>query len=84
MEREAGTSNCSGGNYDDLLAIETDSDVYLSSLMMIAVVANRMLRNDVLDRIQKRLEQRPAALAYKAILDSAIKVEHSLLHVPSL
>lgn len=65
---------------DEFLADTSTTDVYLSSLMMLATAANETLRNDLLEKIRIRLDVDASSRHYRAILDTVVQVQKSLLH----
>lgn len=67
---------------DRFLADESVSDVYLTALLMLGMAANSALRTDLLEKIRARLDQDAIARHFRAILDSAVLVQQSLLRRP--
>lgn len=66
----------------DFLSDPSSSDVYLSSLLVLGMAAHSTLRTDLLEKIRTRLDKDEVSRNYRAILDSAVKVQQSLLQRP--
>lgn len=67
---------------DQFLADPSDSDVYLSSLLVLGIAAASELRADLLERIRTRLDRSEASREFGVILDSAAEVQRSILRRP--
>lgn len=65
---------------DEFLADTSTTDVYLSSLMMLGTAANETLHNELLEKIRIRLDVDTSSRHYRAILDTVVQVQKSLLH----
>lgn len=64
---------------DEFLADTSTTDVYLSSLMMLGTAANETLQNELLEKIRIRLDVDTSSRHYRAILDTVVQVQKSLL-----
>lgn len=67
---------------DDLLNSDSNTSLYLSSIMMISIAADASLRSDVVSKIRQRLRRDKTGRDYEAIMDSAIRVQQSVLQRP--
>lgn len=67
---------------DDFLAEPSSKDVYLTALLLLGMAANSTLRTDLLEKIRARLNRDAEARHCRAILDSAVLVQQSLLKRP--
>lgn len=64
---------------DEFLADTSTTDVYLSSLMMLGTAANEALHNELLEKIRIRLDVDTSSRHYRAVLDTVVQVQKSLL-----
>lgn len=67
---------------DEFLADPSDSDVYLSSLLMMGMAANATLSLELFEKIRARLDRDTQSRHYRAIMESAVQVQQSLLRRP--
>lgn len=67
---------------DDFLADKSTKDVFLTSLLLLGMAANSILRTDLVEKIRARLSTDAEVRHYREILDSAVLVQQSLLRRP--
>ncbi|WP_284079303.1 DUF4365 domain-containing protein [Herbaspirillum aquaticum] len=67
---------------DEMLSSDSSTDLYLSSLMLIGIAADASLRTDLVTKIKTRLANSTAGQHFDVIMDSAIRVQQSILQRP--
>lgn len=67
---------------DDFLENPSMDNIYLSSLLQMGIATASTLRVDLLDKIKGRLDRDEESRHYRAILESAVQVNNSLLRRP--
>lgn len=64
---------------DEFLADTSTANVYLSALMVLGIAAGSTLQTELLEKIRARLDVDIGSRHYRAILDTAVQVQKSLL-----
>jgi len=64
---------------DEFIADTSTADVYLSALMVLGIAAGSTLQTELLEKIRARLDVDIGSRHYRAILDTAVQVQKSLL-----
>lgn len=68
---------------DGFLGNQANDEGFCSALLILGIAASSSFRSDILEKIRDRLEMTEESRHFKAMLDSAIKVQKSLLQRPA-